>query len=361
MYSRGTRPPLIFLDEPTTGLDPRTRGQMWDTIRGLVNEGCTVLLTTQYLDEADQLAGRIAVIDRGRKVAEGTPDELKASVGNSTLQVQLAPGADQELARRGGLDALDDAVVRPRDRGQAGSDDVHRLVVVGRNLEELPARQDRGDDRAAGDADLVGAEAVDRAGVGVVPHELGHVLVEGAAAGDVEHLRAPADAKQRNALADAGLGDGQFPGVPVTRGDFGLRVLGGAVDGGIDVATSGNHKAVKDGHGRFGLRLVAARREQNRTAPAVPDGRDVGERQQGTLLRPATPVGVGVVRGDANGRRHLSPSVIEAHRITFRPPNCGRGEDNLRTLGVPLAPRRRLPVPPRGLLVNWGRRARCQN
>jgi len=94
-----TRPPLIFLDEPTTGLDPRTRGQMWDTIRGLVNEGCTVLLTTQYLDEADQLAGRIAVIDRGRKVAEGTPDELKSSVGNSTLQLQLAEGADQELAR----------------------------------------------------------------------------------------------------------------------------------------------------------------------------------------------------------------------------------------------------------------------
>ena len=95
-----TRPPLIFLDEPTTGLDPRTRGQMWDTIRGLVHEGCTVLLTTQYLDEADQLAGRIAVIDRGRKVAEGTPDELKGSVGNSTLQLQLAPGADQELARQ---------------------------------------------------------------------------------------------------------------------------------------------------------------------------------------------------------------------------------------------------------------------
>src|SRR5258708_36185563 len=95
-----TRPPLIFLDEPTTGLDPRTRGQMWQTIRGLVNEGCTVLLTTQYLDEADQLAGRIAVIDRGRKVAEGTPEELKASVGNSTLQLQLAPDADQELARQ---------------------------------------------------------------------------------------------------------------------------------------------------------------------------------------------------------------------------------------------------------------------
>jgi ABC-2 type transport system ATP-binding protein len=95
-----TRPPLIFLDEPTTGLDPRTRAQMWDTIRGLINESCTVLLTTQYLDEADQLAGRIAVIDRGRKVAEGTPDELKASVGNSTLQLRLAPGTDSEIARR---------------------------------------------------------------------------------------------------------------------------------------------------------------------------------------------------------------------------------------------------------------------
>jgi ABC-2 type transport system ATP-binding protein len=95
-----TRPPLIFLDEPTTGLDPRTRGQMWDTIRELVADGCTVLLTTQYLDEADQLADRVAVIDRGRKVAEGAPDELKSSVGNSTLQLQLAAGADQELARQ---------------------------------------------------------------------------------------------------------------------------------------------------------------------------------------------------------------------------------------------------------------------
>ncbi|SFC80071.1 ABC-2 type transport system ATP-binding protein [Nocardioides terrae] len=83
------QPPLIFLDEPTTGLDPRTRGQMWDTIRELVANGSTILLTTQYLDEADQLADRIAVIDRGRKVAEGTSDQLKSSVGKSTLHVRL--------------------------------------------------------------------------------------------------------------------------------------------------------------------------------------------------------------------------------------------------------------------------------
>ena len=94
------QPPLIFLDEPTTGLDPRTRAQMWDTIRRLVATGSTVLLTTQYLDEADQLADRIAVIDRGRVVAEGTGDELKASVGESSLQLRLADRADMEDARR---------------------------------------------------------------------------------------------------------------------------------------------------------------------------------------------------------------------------------------------------------------------
>jgi len=92
------RPPLIFLDEPTTGLDPRTRGQMWDTIRELVAQGCTVLLTTQYLDEADQLADRIAVIDRGAKVAEGTSDQLKSQVGSSTLQLRLLDPAQTSQA-----------------------------------------------------------------------------------------------------------------------------------------------------------------------------------------------------------------------------------------------------------------------
>jgi ABC-2 type transport system ATP-binding protein len=90
------QPPLIFLDEPTTGLDPRTRGEMWDTIRDLVASGSTVVLTTQYLDEADQLADRIAVIDRGRVVAEGTPDELKTSVGSSSLQLRMMDPRDTE-------------------------------------------------------------------------------------------------------------------------------------------------------------------------------------------------------------------------------------------------------------------------
>jgi ABC-2 type transport system ATP-binding protein len=92
------QPPLIFLDEPTTGLDPRTRAQMWDTIRELVATGSTVLLTTQYLDEADQLADRIAVIDRGRVVAEGTADDLKASVGTASLQLRLADPRDLAIA-----------------------------------------------------------------------------------------------------------------------------------------------------------------------------------------------------------------------------------------------------------------------
>jgi len=78
-------PRLLFLDEPTTGLDPRSRNQVWDIVRVLVAAGTTVLLTTQYLDEADQLADRLAIIDHGRIIAEGTPEELKTRVGTTSL------------------------------------------------------------------------------------------------------------------------------------------------------------------------------------------------------------------------------------------------------------------------------------
>ncbi|MBL26393.1 MAG: daunorubicin/doxorubicin resistance ABC transporter ATP-binding protein DrrA [Rhodospirillaceae bacterium] len=92
-------PDLLFLDEPTTGLDPRSRGQVWQIVRALADSGTTVLLTTQYLEEADQLADRIAVVDRGTIIAEGTPTELKASVGRDVLRLTLRDAGQRETAR----------------------------------------------------------------------------------------------------------------------------------------------------------------------------------------------------------------------------------------------------------------------
>jgi ABC-2 type transport system ATP-binding protein len=103
-------PQLLFLDEPTTGLDPRSRNQVWDIVRVLVAEGTTVLLTTQYLDEADQLADRIAIIDHGRVIAEGTSTELKSLVGRGTLHVRLADPADRPAAEQVLAGALDQPV-----------------------------------------------------------------------------------------------------------------------------------------------------------------------------------------------------------------------------------------------------------
>jgi ABC-2 type transport system ATP-binding protein len=91
-------PDVLFLDEPTTGLDPRSRNQVWDIVRIIVAQGTTVLLTTQYLDEADQLASRIAVIDHGKVIAEGTPGELKASVGAGAVHVRLRNAAQRTEA-----------------------------------------------------------------------------------------------------------------------------------------------------------------------------------------------------------------------------------------------------------------------
>ena len=128
------RPPLIFLDEPTTGLDPRSRQIMWHLIRDLVAEGVTILLTTQYLEEADQLADRIAVLDRGRIVAEGTPEELKRRIPGAHIRLRFADLAsldeaardlregtrdDKELVLRlpneGGIRALRDVLARLGD------------------------------------------------------------------------------------------------------------------------------------------------------------------------------------------------------------------------------------------------------
>ncbi|OZV75207.1 daunorubicin/doxorubicin resistance ABC transporter ATP-binding protein DrrA [Micromonospora echinospora] len=88
------RPQVLFLDEPTTGLDPRSRNELWDIVRGLVADGVTVLLTTQYLEEADQLASEIAVVDHGRVIAQGTPEELKSKTGGQTLAVRPTRAAD---------------------------------------------------------------------------------------------------------------------------------------------------------------------------------------------------------------------------------------------------------------------------
>jgi ABC-2 type transport system ATP-binding protein len=95
-----TRPQIIFLDEPTTGLDPRSRRTMWDIVRGLVADGVTVFLTTQYLDEADQLADRIAVLDQGRLVAEGTADELKRQVPGSHVRLRFSGVTALDAAAR---------------------------------------------------------------------------------------------------------------------------------------------------------------------------------------------------------------------------------------------------------------------
>ena len=93
-----TRPRVLFLDEPTTGLDPRSRNEIWAVVRELVREGTTLLLTTQYLEEADQLAEQIAVIDHGRMIAQGTGNELKDRVGGQILEVELVSAAERDKA-----------------------------------------------------------------------------------------------------------------------------------------------------------------------------------------------------------------------------------------------------------------------
>jgi ABC-2 type transport system ATP-binding protein len=127
-------PPVLFLDEPTTGLDPRSRRQMWDVIARLVAEGTTVLLTTQYLEEADELAHRIAVVDAGRVIAEGTADELKTRVGGDRIEVAVDRDADlgraEEIVRRhvGGQAAFDPTQRRFSGGSRDGAGELSALV-----------------------------------------------------------------------------------------------------------------------------------------------------------------------------------------------------------------------------------------
>jgi len=137
------RPRLIFLDEPTTGLDPRSRQTMWQIIRELVSEGVTILLTTQYLEEADHLADRIAMLDHGRIVAEGTPEELKRRMPGAHIRLLFADAASLEKAARAlGDSTRDDAELVLRVPNERGT----------RSLREVLARL--GDDVAVEDLSI---------------------------------------------------------------------------------------------------------------------------------------------------------------------------------------------------------------
>jgi ABC-2 type transport system ATP-binding protein len=184
------RPRVLFLDEPTTGLDPRSRLGMWEFIADLAGGGTTILLTTQYLEEADRLADRMVVIDRGRVIARGTADELKDQVGGQRLEVTLAQGVDlpvvadrlrplgidephvDEATRRlslpvrGGVDVLADAIRRLEDAGievldlalrRPDLDDVF-LALTGHAAEEAtPVDDGGGGGRHAAPAEPVAA------------------------------------------------------------------------------------------------------------------------------------------------------------------------------------------------------------
>ena len=133
-------PEILFLDEPTSGLDPRSRNQVWELVRRIAAEGTTVLLTTQYLDEADRLAERLAVIDHGRVIAEGTSAELKASVGSNSLHVRLVTAEQRALAQELTSRLLGDGILPSTEPLEVTA----RLKSAAQAADVLRALTDRG-------------------------------------------------------------------------------------------------------------------------------------------------------------------------------------------------------------------------
>ena len=125
-------PPVLFLDEPTTGLDPRSRSELWEVLRGLVAGGTTLLLTTQYLEEADQLADAIVVMDKGKIIAEGTPLELKQQAGNASLVITVSHAEDLPIAgallRKTGAEVFVDSGARQLTAAADGLADMTRVA-----------------------------------------------------------------------------------------------------------------------------------------------------------------------------------------------------------------------------------------
>ncbi|MDG4792939.1 ATP-binding cassette domain-containing protein [Micromonospora sp. WMMD1082] len=176
-------PDLLFLDEPTTGLDPRSRNQVWEIIRAVVAHGTTVLLTTQYLDEADRLASRIAVVDHGRVIAEGTPGELKSSVGSGTVHLRLRDPAQRPEAERV-LHAVLDVPV------QLEADPVAMTARVGGDGSDL--------DASAGAARALGE--LSRAGIVVDDFSLGQPSLDEVFLALTDHPAVPAEDERDDEL-----------------------------------------------------------------------------------------------------------------------------------------------------------------